>query len=77
MSNAGKSTVLLERKVIELLRKVKDHPRETYNETIENLAREKLVRKKPLKAKDVFGLFPRSSGRSAQEIKDEARAGWD
>lgn len=32
--------------------------------------------KKSLKVKDVFGLFKRWK-RSAQEIKDEARKGWE
>jgi len=26
---------------------------------------------------DFFGMFPRTSGKSAQEIKDEMRRGWD
>lgn len=73
---SDKSTIQLERNVIELLKKVKDHPRETYNQTIEGMAMEKLARKGVLKAKDVFGMFPRHSSRSAQEIKDDARRGW-
>ena len=32
--------------------------------------------KKRLKVKEVFGLFPRTSKKTAQQIKDEIRAGW-
>lgn len=32
--------------------------------------------KKRLKVKDVFGLFPRTSKKTAQQIKDEMRSGW-
>ena len=32
--------------------------------------------RKSLKAKDVFGMFPRLSKKSAQELKDEMRKGW-
>ena len=72
----GHSTVLLEKRVIALLKKVKNHPRETYNETIEGLAQEKLHAKKAVIAGSMFGKFPRTSGRGAQQIKDEMRAGW-
>lgn len=33
----GKSTILLEKEVIELINKVKLHPRQTYNEAIRNI----------------------------------------
>lgn len=33
--------------------------------------------KKPLITKDLFGRYPRTSGKTAQELKDEARKGWD
>ena len=32
--------------------------------------------RKPVKVKDVFGMFPRLSKKSAQELKDEMRKGW-
>ena len=32
--------------------------------------------RKPVKVKDVFGMFPRFSKKSAQELKDEMRKGW-
>jgi len=32
--------------------------------------------KKAIKVGDVFGMFPRFSKKSAQEIKDEMRKGW-
>ena len=32
--------------------------------------------KRVLLAKEVFGIAPRSSQKSAQQIKDEMRAGW-
>ncbi|MBI3027207.1 AbrB/MazE/SpoVT family DNA-binding domain-containing protein [Candidatus Woesearchaeota archaeon] len=32
--------------------------------------------RKPVKAKDVFGMFPRLSKKSAQELKYEMRKGW-
>ena len=32
--------------------------------------------RKSLKVKDVFGMFPRFSKKSAQELKDEMRKGW-
>ncbi len=70
------STILLERKVIELLKRVKDHPRDTYNDTIGKLAQEKLLFKKGVIAGTMFGKFPRLSGKTAQQIKDEVRAGW-
>jgi len=35
MNNA--STILLDKKVIELLKKAKEHPRQTYNELIEKI----------------------------------------
>ncbi|MBI4210795.1 MAG: hypothetical protein HY544_04790 [Candidatus Diapherotrites archaeon] len=70
------STILLERKVIELLKRVKDHPRDTYNDIIWKLAQEKLLSKKGVIAADMFGRFPRFSGKTAQQIKDEMRAGW-
>lgn len=80
MSSASeKSTVLLEKKVIDLLKKVKDHPRETYNETIESMAKEKLLRKtaeRVLKAKEVFGLL-KDWKRPTEEIIADARKGWD
>ena len=33
------STILLDKSVITLLKKVKEHPRQTYNEVISNMAR--------------------------------------
>jgi predicted CopG family antitoxin len=33
------STILLRKDVIEMLKKARDHPRETYNEVIEKMAR--------------------------------------
>ena len=71
------STILIERKVIELLKKVKAHPRETYNETIGNLAKEKLLAKKSIFGADMFGRFPRTGGKTPQQIKDEMRKGWE
>ena len=35
---AEQSTILLDKKVIELLKKAKEHSRETYNEIIEKMA---------------------------------------
>ncbi|MBI2653970.1 AbrB/MazE/SpoVT family DNA-binding domain-containing protein [Candidatus Woesearchaeota archaeon] len=32
--------------------------------------------KKVVKVKDVFGMFPRLSKKTAQQIKDDMRAGW-
>ena len=32
--------------------------------------------KKGVKVKDVFGMFPRFSKKTAQQLKDEMRAGW-
>ncbi|MEK6906265.1 MAG: hypothetical protein AABW81_01450 [Nanoarchaeota archaeon] len=32
------STILLDKKVIELLKKAKDHPKQTYNELLEKMA---------------------------------------
>ncbi len=40
------------------------------NETI------KINVKKNIKIKDVFGMFPRTSKKTAQQIKDELRQGW-
>ena len=34
------------------------------------------IRKQPIMSQ-LFGKFPRTSKRTAQEIKDEARKGWD
>lgn len=36
MSN--KSTILLDKKVIELLKRARDHPRQTYNELLEKMS---------------------------------------
>lgn len=36
----------------------------------------KVEKKKPL-AGALFGKFPRKSGKTAQEIKDEMRRGWE
>ena len=36
---AKQSTILLNKNVIELLKKSRDHPRQTYNELLENMAR--------------------------------------
>ncbi len=33
------------------------------------------IKKRPL-AGELFGKFPRKSGKSAQQIKDEMRLGW-
>ena len=33
------------------------------------------IKKRPL-AGELFGKFPRKSGKSAQQLKDEMRAGW-
>ncbi len=32
--------------------------------------------KKPLLAREVFGMLPRTSKKTAQQIKDEMRSGW-
>lgn len=32
--------------------------------------------KKPLLAREVFGMFPRTSKKTAQQIRDEMRSGW-
>lgn len=34
----GTSTILLEKKVIEMLKKAKEHPRQTYNDLLEKMA---------------------------------------
>ncbi|HLC73698.1 MAG TPA: hypothetical protein VJH20_03610 [Candidatus Nanoarchaeia archaeon] len=34
------------------------------------------LKTRPL-AGEMFGKFPRKSGKSAQELKDDARKGWD
>lgn len=36
---ARQSTILIEKKIIELLKKAKEHPRQTYNELIEKMAK--------------------------------------
>lgn len=36
---ADQSTILLDKKVIELLKKVREHPRQTYNELLEKMAK--------------------------------------
>lgn len=33
--------------------------------------------KRPVIAKDLFGKYPRKSSKTAQELKDEAREGWN
>jgi len=33
-----KTTILLDKRIIELLKKSKEHPRQTYNELLENMA---------------------------------------
>ena len=35
----GESTILLDKKVIEVLKKAKDNPRQTYNELLEKMAK--------------------------------------
>ena len=40
------STILLEKKVIEMLKRAKEHPRQTYNELLERMARLFIVLKK-------------------------------
>ena len=35
------------------------------------------IKSKKVIVKDLFGRFPRKSNRSAQEIKDEIKIGWD
>ena len=35
-----------------------------------------IIEKRPL-AGELFGRFPRKSKRTAQELKDEARRGWE
>ena len=35
----NQSTILLDKKVIELLKKARDHPRQTYNELLEKMVR--------------------------------------
>ncbi len=40
------STVLLDKKVIELLKEAKDHPRQTYNELLEKMAKTFIILKK-------------------------------
>ena len=59
-----------------LLEKLKVHQRQSFNELIVNLAQDKIREKKPVLVKDLFGKFPRLRRWSAQELKDEARAGW-
>jgi hypothetical protein len=35
----NQSTILLDKKVIELLKKARDHPRQTYNELLEKMSK--------------------------------------
>lgn len=36
---ASESTILIDKKIIELLKEAKDHPKQTYNELLEKMAR--------------------------------------
>ncbi|MEK6873276.1 MAG: hypothetical protein AABW91_00345 [Nanoarchaeota archaeon] len=64
---AEQSTILLDKKVIELLKKAKEHSRETYNETIEKMALVFINSKK----KDQYDKF-------LHEIqKEKMREIWD
>jgi len=36
---AQESTILIDKKIIELLKEAKDHPKQTYNELLEKMAR--------------------------------------
>ena len=40
------STILIDKKVIELLKEAKDHPRQTYNELLEKMAKTFIILKK-------------------------------
>ena len=40
------STILIDKKVIELLKEAKDHPRQTYNELLEKMAKTFITLKK-------------------------------
>jgi len=40
------STILIDKKVIELLKESKDHPRQTYNELLEKMAKTFILLKK-------------------------------
>jgi len=41
-----KSTILISKDTISLLKKVKEHPRQTYDELLKNLSKQHLLRKK-------------------------------
>jgi abortive infection bacteriophage resistance protein len=43
---AQESTILIDKKVIELLKEAKDHPKQTYNELLERMAKLFIVLKK-------------------------------
>lgn len=43
---AQESTILIDKKIIELLKEAKDHPKQTYNELLEKMARTFIVLKK-------------------------------
>lgn len=40
------STILIDKKVIEMLKEAKDHPRQTYNELLEKMAKTFIILKK-------------------------------
>jgi len=63
----NQSTILLDKKVIELLKKARDHPRQTYNELLEKMARMFLK----MKERDQYDKF-------LHEIqKDKMGEVWD
>lgn len=63
----NQSTILLDKKVIELLKKARDHPRQTYNELLEKMARMFLK----MKERDQYDKF-------LHEIqKEKMREVWD
>jgi len=43
---ANDSTILIDKKIIELLKEAKDHPRQTYNELLEKMAKTFIILKK-------------------------------
>jgi hypothetical protein len=43
---ATESTILIDKRVIEMLKEAKDHPKQTYNELLEKMAKTFIVLKK-------------------------------
>ena len=43
---ASESTILIDKKIIELLKEAKDHPKQTYNELLEKMAKTFIILKK-------------------------------